>query len=94
MQRPGFTFLSFDGNQDGEDIKSAFKAHLAGMETILTEAERQDVIVAAQNLFEHCIELVGTLDQKVIRQQRCRHLATAFFCVMAVVALCALYLSR
>ena len=65
LQLPGFSFLSFEGQQDGEDIKALFKARIAEAETLLTQQERQDVITAAQGLFEDCIDLVAILDRAI-----------------------------
>jgi hypothetical protein len=62
---PGFSFLSFDGYEDGEDIKMLFKARLAEAETLLTQQERQDIIAAARYLFDDCIALVRQLDHVV-----------------------------
>ncbi|KAK5136945.1 hypothetical protein LTR08_001452 [Meristemomyces frigidus] len=66
---PGYTFLSFPGAVDGEDIKKDFKSRLAETEALLTEEERDEVVEAAQELFDHCIQLVGELDKRVVRQQ-------------------------
>lgn len=66
---PGFSFLSFDGDQDGEDIKGLFKARLAEAETLLTEEQKREIIDVAQQLFERCNKLVGELDQMVIRDR-------------------------
>ncbi|KAK4989100.1 hypothetical protein LTR50_003435 [Elasticomyces elasticus] len=62
---PGFTFLSFDGDEDGEDVKSAFKAGLAGAEELLDEGQRRDVVLEAQEIFRLCISLVEELDGPV-----------------------------
>ncbi|KAK5117808.1 hypothetical protein LTR85_008783 [Meristemomyces frigidus] len=64
----GFSFLSFDGEDDGEDLKTDFKARLVDIEVLLTEQERQEVIDTAQELFGHCIELVGELDRRMARR--------------------------
>nr|POF14317.1 heme-binding protein hmx1 [Quercus suber] len=66
---PGFSFLSFDSAHDGEDLKALFKARLAQADTLLTAAERRDVVDGAQRLFERCIGLVGELDGLVARRQ-------------------------
>ena len=59
---PGFSFLSFDEEDDGEDLKALFKARLAEAETLLLPQERQDIIIAAQNTFGYCISQVKYLD--------------------------------
>lgn len=61
----GLSFLYFDGDHDGEDIKVLFKARLAEAETLLSAQERQDVIDASQLLFTRCIGLVGMIDRNV-----------------------------
>lgn len=62
LRPPGFTFLSFDGEQDGEDIKASFKLRLADAETILTAEEQHEIIDVAGRLFDRCLGLVGELD--------------------------------
>ena len=69
LELPGFSFLSFDGNEDGEDIKKVFRSRLAEAETLLTQQERHDVVVTAQQLFEDCIALVGELDRETSWQR-------------------------
>lgn len=55
-------FFTFDGPNGGDDIKLAFKKRLAEAETLLTDAERDDVTVEARRIFEFMVELVGELD--------------------------------
>lgn len=62
---PGFSFLSFDGDHDGEDIKADFKARLATADTLFSQQEREDMVGEARNLFEDCIALVGMLDRQI-----------------------------
>ena len=62
---PGFSFLSFDGRDDGQDVKARFKGRLEEAEAILTLQERNDIVLAAQKLFNDCIELVGIIEKKV-----------------------------
>ncbi|KAK0284544.1 hypothetical protein LTR35_000846 [Friedmanniomyces endolithicus] len=59
------SFLSFDGDEDGEDLKQDFKAGLARAEELLSPQERQEVVEEAQALFYRCIALVAVLDRKV-----------------------------
>ncbi len=66
--KPGFSFLAFGNDEDGEDIKTLFKARLAEAETILTPRERQEIIDAAVQLFDDCIALVHDLDKFVLRR--------------------------
>jgi heme oxygenase len=66
---PGFSFLSFEGEEDGEDIKVEYKKRLAEGEGLLTTQEREDIMEASQELFERCIGVVKKLDVEVRRQQ-------------------------
>ncbi|KAK1821791.1 hypothetical protein LTR12_003840 [Friedmanniomyces endolithicus] len=59
------SFLSFDGDEDGEDLKRGFKAGLARAEVLLSPQERQEAVEEAQALFDRCIALVAVLDRKV-----------------------------
>ncbi|GAB1733685.1 hypothetical protein NU195Hw_g381t1 [Hortaea werneckii] len=69
LEIPGFTFLSFDSEQDGEEMKAEFKSRLAETEVLLTNDERQEVIAAAQGLFDDCIGLVHELDMVVAKKK-------------------------
>lgn len=69
LDLPGFSFLSFEGEQDGEDIKTLYKTRLGKADALLTEEEKSDVIEAAQEIFEHCIGIVGILDGLVLKQK-------------------------
>ncbi len=60
---PGFSFLYFPGDEDGEDIKREFRASLAEVETLLTPKERDDVVAESLHIFRFCILLVEALDQ-------------------------------
>ncbi|EME48107.1 hypothetical protein DOTSEDRAFT_69894 [Dothistroma septosporum NZE10] len=63
----GYSFLSFNGDNDGEDLKALFKTRLALAEELLTPGEQQDIIEVAQALFDKSILLVNQLDSKVRR---------------------------
>ncbi len=63
----GYSFLSFDGDSDGEDIKADFKRRLACVEDILTSEERGDVVAEAQQVFRFSILLVREIDENVAR---------------------------
>lgn len=65
---PGYTFLFFDGDQDGEDIKLQFKDRLQEAETILSIEERQAIVSASQTLFDECICLVKDLDKRTMEE--------------------------
>lgn len=60
---PGFTFLSFDKEDDGEELKAIFKAHLLAAEDLLTAEERQEVVATGVDVFEQCIQLVEQIDR-------------------------------
>ncbi|KAK5705999.1 hypothetical protein LTR17_021161 [Elasticomyces elasticus] len=79
-------FLSFDGDEDGEDVKRDFKARLLHAEDLMTKQERQDVIEEAQRLFDRCIAVVYELDRQV-RWQYTRRVATRAAVALCVVAL-------
>lgn len=59
---PGFSLFYFEGDKDGENIKSDFKARLENAEALLSSRERQDIIDEAGNIFNNCIGLVDRLD--------------------------------
>jgi len=69
LEVPGFSFLSFDGDEDGEDIKALFKARLSRAEELLTSQEKRDVIEAAELLFDRSILLVTEMDRMLWRQK-------------------------
>lgn len=69
LQQPGFTFLSFDGDHDGEELKKSFKAQLDDADIKLTAKERQEVVAAGQDLFQHCINLIEEIDRDVWWQE-------------------------
>jgi heme oxygenase len=81
---PGFSFLSFDGDQDGEDIKVEYKRRLAEGEGLLTAEEREDVVEASRELFERCIAIVERLDGEVRKQEIRRRLVPVVVVVMVV----------
>ena len=57
----GFSFLSFDGERDGEDFRDEFLERLKEGEELLTEEERREVVDGAVEVFEMCIQLVDSL---------------------------------
>ena len=73
----GLSFWHFPGNEDGEDLKNAFKLRLAAVEGLLTLVERQDIVGEAQQIFQHLALLVGELDEMVAVRQWQAHAATA-----------------
>jgi len=62
---PGVSFLSFAGDKDGEDIKTAFKTQLAKADVLLTPEEKQEVVDEAKTIFENCIAMVEELDRRL-----------------------------
>lgn len=57
------TFWKFDGDQDGEDIKTGFQTRFEVLAAeSLTEAERQDVVEEAVEIFKMCGRVVEELD--------------------------------
>ena len=73
----GLSFWHFPGNEDGEDLKNAFKLRLAAVEGLLTLVERQDIVGEAQQIFQHLALLVGELDEMMAVRQWQAHAATA-----------------
>ncbi|OAL49096.1 heme oxygenase-like protein [Pyrenochaeta sp. DS3sAY3a] len=61
----GLSFWHFPGAHDGEDIKSAFKAHLSAHEHIFTAAQRIDIIEEAKSIFTLAAALVHELDAQI-----------------------------
>jgi len=61
----GFSFLCFDGEEDGEDIKMEFKKRLGDADEILTPGERRDILEEARHIFETCIGMVEDLDKRL-----------------------------
>lgn len=59
---PGLQFFNFIGDDDGEDIKLEFKKRITEAEILLTEGEKEDVILEAQNIFTFMVEMVSELD--------------------------------
>lgn len=87
LEMPGFSFLSFDGDQDGEDIKALFKARLAEAENLLTWQEKQDIIHVSQKLFQRCILLVHELDREVWLVQALGWTPTILFGLVFILAI-------
>ena len=56
------SFWDFEGDFDGEDIKTDFKARYNIAAATLNNTERQDVIDESVKVFEKCSQLVGWLD--------------------------------
>jgi heme oxygenase len=58
----GLGLWFFEGEQDGEDIKAEFKRRLNDGEHILTPAQRDDIILESQDIFDRFKNMVDDLD--------------------------------
>ncbi|KAM0801929.1 hypothetical protein BDR22DRAFT_961956 [Usnea florida] len=58
-------FWTFEGSEDGEDIKVEFKTRFAAVEGTLTEGERQEVVQEAVFIMRSMIELVMEISDVV-----------------------------
>ena len=65
LSEAGLSLWHFDGEYDGEDIKSDFKLRLAEAEAFFTPEERVDVIEEAKQIFVRSALLVQELDEKL-----------------------------
>ncbi|KAB8360574.1 hypothetical protein FH972_024314 [Carpinus fangiana] len=65
LDRLGYSFLSFDGDDDGASIVSAFRKNFAGADKILTAGERDEIIAESRTIFEYCVALVDELNDGV-----------------------------
>lgn len=61
----GYAFLSFAGNQDGEDIKDDFIRRLSRFEDILTKDQRADIINEAKEIVSSSIAIVRAMDKQL-----------------------------
>lgn len=91
---PGFSFLSFDGDEDGEDIKVEYKKRLKEGETLLSLQERDDILQASQELFERCIAIVKKLDSEVRMQHIVRQVIPVALVFVVVLFALAYYRLR
>jgi heme oxygenase len=67
-ERLGLSFWFWSSLEDGLDIKAEFKRRLDGIERLLTEDMRREVVEEAREVFVRCESLVGELDELVGRQ--------------------------
>lgn len=56
-------FWTFEGDEDGEDIKAEFKARFADVEGTLTEGEREEVVKEAVFIMQSMIGVVGEISE-------------------------------
>ena len=61
----GLALFHFPGEEDGEDVKAAFRARFAAAETALTVDERRDVVSEAREVFRALIAVVEDVDALV-----------------------------
>ena len=62
-------YWTFDGDQDGEDIKADFKRRFADIAACLTEKEQEDVIQEAVFVMESMLEVVTEVADAVSMQR-------------------------
>jgi heme oxygenase len=66
------SFWDFDGDQDGEDIKLAYRAGFIEASKRLTEEECDDVVCEAKALFQYCLDMVTEIDVVVALERKKR----------------------
>ena len=62
------SFWTFDGQQDGEDIKADFRRRFAEMEGCLTGQEREEVVQEAVYIMDAMMEVVEEIAETVERE--------------------------
>ncbi len=65
------SFWTFEGQEDGEDIKADFKQRFAEMEGYLTGQEREEVVQEAKYIMDTMIEVVKEIAETVEREDSC-----------------------
>jgi heme oxygenase len=61
----GFSFLTFLGEHDGEDIKARFKEQLGVVEGLLSQKQKEEVVEEAKVIFKASLDMVRELDEVV-----------------------------
>ncbi len=56
-------FWTFEGEEDGEDLKAEFKDRFASVEGILTEAEKEEVVQEAVFIMQSMIDVVVEISE-------------------------------
>lgn len=59
------TFWTFDGDEDGEDVKAEFRARFAAVEGTLTEGEKGEVVREAVFVMRSMLEVVGEIKEAI-----------------------------
>ena len=59
------SFWTFDGTEDGEDIKMKFKQRFSGVDAILTEAEKDEVVAESSYIMHTMLGLVDEIARAV-----------------------------
>lgn len=62
VENLGLSLWFFDSEQDGEEIKAEFKRRLNEGEYILTPAQRDDIMLESQDIFDRFKAMVDDLD--------------------------------
>lgn len=65
----GLQLFHFSGDADGEDLKLEFKKRMLEADSLLTDSEKMDVILEAQNIFKFMIKIVRDLDILMEKQR-------------------------
>ena len=87
----GLSFLRFEGEEDGEDIKMEFKRRVEALEGLLSEAERREIVRTSVGLFERCVLLVGVVDAQVKRRERIERFKVPVAVVLLLLGLLGLF---
>ena len=61
----GLSFWQFEGVEDGDDIKTDYKARLVDVGTMLSPEHRADIVQEANEIFERCLGLVNEIDRSL-----------------------------
>lgn len=93
LSMPGFTFMSFDDDSDGEDLKTEFKRRLAFADDLLTLEERAEVVEEGRVLFQHCITTIKEIDWEVICFESVSTLRLVLV-FLTLVLLCSFWMAR
>ncbi|KAK3081725.1 hypothetical protein LTS18_003396 [Coniosporium uncinatum] len=65
LDRLGYSFLSFDGDDDGLSIETEFKKRLHEAGDIFTDAEKDDVVAESKKIFYLTMDLIREMDERI-----------------------------